>query len=186
MKRLRFILILPLLLLVAAKIPEPNGYVNDLAGVIDPQTSAAITNLVTELKQKTTAEIAVLTVNTTDGEDIFDYSMAVADKWKVGKKGKDNGVVMVFAIQDRKMHILVGYGLEGILNDAKVGRIEDQYIVPSFKQGNYGEGILHGVQAIAKVIAPYMTIEGLPAQPEREPAPYTGNYESSKEPALKV
>lgn len=144
---------LPVLLLLSAAVPEPADFVVDTANVLSAEARRSLVGLIKELEQKTGAEMAVLTVESTGGEDIFNYAMQVADSWKVGKKGKDSGVLMVVAVKDRKMHVLVGYGLEGILPDAKVGRIEDQYIVPYFKQGDYGAGIQSGVQALALVIA---------------------------------
>ena len=134
-------------------VPRYQGWVSDYARVLDASTQTQLTALIQELKDKTGAEIAVLTVDTTGGEDIFDYALAVAEDWKPGEKGKDNGVVFVSAVQDRKVYILVGYGLEGILPDGKVGGIEDEYVIPAFKRGDYGEGILAGVSALAQVIA---------------------------------
>jgi len=140
---------------LAARIQAPafQGWVSDYARVLDPSRKAQLSALIQEVKDKTGAEIAVLTVETTGGEDIFNYAMAVAEEWKPGDKGKDNGLVFVAAVQDRKMYILVGYGLEGILPDGKVGGIEDQYVIPAFKRGDYGGGILAGVSALAQVIA---------------------------------
>jgi uncharacterized protein len=163
------------LLLISAAVPEPSGYVVDTEEVLSPQARQSLVNLCAELEQKTGAEMAVLTVDSTGGEDIFNYALQVADKWKVGKKGKDNGVLMVVAVKDRKMHILVGYGLEGILPDAKVGRLEDQYVIPFFKQGDYSSGIQNGVKAIAEVIASDAGVQvtgASPSQAREEPSNY--------------
>jgi uncharacterized protein len=151
--------------LLAQPIPAPRGFVTDLAGVIDPQTETRITNLITELQQKTGGEIAVLTVNSTAPLDDFDYAMRVADQWKIGKKGEDSGVLMVVAVQDRKIRVLTGYGVEGILPDGLVGAIQDQEMLPSFRAGNIGEGIWRGVGAIAQRIAAArdVTLSGAPA-----------------------
>ncbi|OGP61738.1 MAG: hypothetical protein A2V67_10280 [Deltaproteobacteria bacterium RBG_13_61_14] len=135
------------------QVPRYQGWVSDYARVLDASSKAHLFALIQELKDKTGAEIAVLTVDTTGGEDIGDYALAVAEEWKPGEKDKDNGVVFVSAVQDRKMYILVGYGLEGILPDGKVGGIEDQYVIPAFKRGDYGGGIRAGVSALAEVIA---------------------------------
>ena len=135
------------------KIPSPLGYVNDYASVIDPDTRTQLTKLLKEVEQKTTAEIAILTVETTRPLEVFQYSIKVFDRWKIGKKGKDNGVLFLVAVKDRRMWITVGYGLEGILPDGKVGEIRDRIVIPYFRQGNYSKGIFEGTQAIARVLA---------------------------------
>lgn len=136
------------------EVPSYRGYVTDLAGALSGQDRQRITALIEALDQNTGAEIAVLVVYSTGDEPIFDYAMAAAEKWKPGKAGKDNGVVFLVATQDRSLYILVGYGLEGVLPDGKVGGIEDQYIIPSFKKGDYSRGIFAGVAAMASVIDP--------------------------------
>ncbi len=145
-------------------IPPPQGFVSDFAGVIDQPTRQRLTNLLRELQEKTGAEIAVVTVQTTQPLSPFDYAMKVADAWKPGAKGKDNGVVFLVATQDRKMYILTGYGVEGILPDGKVGAIQDEYIVPAFKQGDYAHGIAEGTRVMASLIAQEygVTLAGVP------------------------
>src|SRR5262249_56782346 len=122
------------------------------AGVIDPTTRQQLTNMLRDLQQKTTAEIAVVTVNSTQSLSPFDYAMKIAETWKPGAKGKDNGVVFLVATKDRKMFIVTGYGVEGVLPDGKVGEIQDEYIVPYFKRGDYARGILAGAQVMADLI----------------------------------
>jgi uncharacterized protein len=130
-------------------IPQPQGFVNDLAGVIPPDARQRMTRTIQALKDKTGAEIAVLTVPTTDPLDDFTYAMRIADAWKVGRKGQDTGVLIVLATRDRKLRILTGYGVEGILPDGLVGAIQDREMVPSFRAGRFGEGLERGVTAIA-------------------------------------
>src|SRR5262249_14120503 len=108
------------------EVPKPLGYVSDYAGVIDAGTRQRIESLVRELKAKTGAEIAVVTVRTTAPETPFDYAMAIAEQWKPGDRQKDNGVVFLVAVDDRKVQILTGYGVEGPLPDGKVGEIRDR------------------------------------------------------------
>lgn len=150
---------------LAQAIAPPEGFVNDRAGVIDPATNAKLAKLIEELKQKTGAEIAVLTVGTTAPLDDFTYAMQVADAWKIGKKGEDSGVLVLLAVTDRKSRVLVGYGLEGILPDGLVGEIQDREMVPEFRDGRFGEGIWRGVGAIANRIAADrgVTLTGAPA-----------------------
>src|SRR5205814_758955 len=114
----------------APPVPVPVGYVTDLAHVIGPDVRARIERLNQELRGKTGAEIAVVTVETTAPLDDFTYAMRIADAWKPGRKGEDTGVVFLVATRDRKLRVLVGYGLEGILPDGLVGEIEDREVVP--------------------------------------------------------
>ena len=135
------------------RVPPPRGFVNDFAHVLDAGTAQRLDRLIRELRDKTGAEIAVVTVETTDPLDVFDYAMKVAEAWKPGAKGKDNGVVFLVAVKDRKLHIVTGYGIEGALPDGRVGEIRDQLIVPRFKQGDYAGGIRAGTEAMAAIIA---------------------------------
>lgn len=135
------------------KIPPPRGFVNDFAGVLDTDTVGRLESLITELKGKTGAEIAVVTVETTEPLSTFDYAMKVAEEWKPGAKEKDNGVVFLVAVKDRKLFILTGYGIEGTLPDGKVGAIRDQVIVPHFRRGDMPGGISAGTEALAATIA---------------------------------
>jgi len=150
---------------LAQTVAPPQGFVNDRAAVIDPATKARLANLIEELKRKTGAEIAVLTVDTTAPLDDFTYAMQVADAWKIGKRGEDTGVLVLLAVADRKSRVLVGYGLEGVLPDGLVGEIEDREMVPEFRDGRFGEGIWRGVGAIANRIAADrgVTLTGAPA-----------------------
>lgn len=154
-------------------IPKPEGFVNDLANVIPPETEQRLTALLEELQEKTGAEIAVLTVETTAPLDDFGYAMRVADAWKPGRKKEDTGIVFLVAVRDRKLRILVGYGLEGILPDGLVGEIEDREIVPPFRAGRYEGGIWDGVRALAFRIADArgVTLRGAPRPRASRPAP---------------
>jgi uncharacterized protein len=135
------------------QIPPPRGSVSDFAGVIDQSTHQQLTLLLQELKDKTSAEIAIVTVETTQPLTAFDYAIKIAEAWKPGAKDKDNGVVFLVATKDHKMFIATGYGVEGVLPDGKVGEIQDEYIVPYFKRGDYAHGILAGTQVMADLIA---------------------------------
>ena len=139
-------------LAVDPPIPPPQGFVTDLAGVIPPDSRQRMEQTIRALKEKTGSEIAVLTVPTTEPLDDFTYAMRVADAWKVGRKGEDTGVLILLATQDRKLRILTGYGIEGILPDGLVGQIQDRDIVPAFRAGRLAEGLERGVAAIAQRI----------------------------------
>ena len=153
-------------------IPTPQGFVNDLAGILPPATQTRLTRLLEELRAKTGAEIAVLTVDTTAPLDDFSYAMRVAEAWKPGRKRDDTGIVFLVAVRDRKLRILTGYGLEGILPDGLIGAIEDEEIVPAFRAGRMDEGIERGVRALASRIAADrgVTLTGVPP-PRPRPAP---------------
>jgi uncharacterized protein len=154
-------------------VPTPRGFVTDLAGVLPPPTVTRITALLEELRERTGAEIAVVTVDTTAPLDDFTYAMQIADAWKPGRKGEDTGIVFLVVVRDRKLRVLVGYGLEGILPDGLVGEIEDREIVPAFRAGRMDEGVWRGVAALADRIAAAhgVTLQGMPSR--REPPPAT-------------
>src|SRR6266849_9781617 len=150
------------------RIPPPEGFVTDRAGVIPPATRERLVALLEELRQKTGAEIAVVTVPTTAPLDDFTYAMRIADAWKPGRKREDTGIVFLVAVRDRKLRILTGYGVEGILPDGLVGEIEDREILPAFHAGRLDDGIWRGVVALASRVAAARSVEltGIPARGE--------------------
>lgn len=157
---------------LAQEVPEFQGYVSDYAQILSPQMQEKLTALLQELEQKTTAQIAVLTVKTTKPSDDFQYALKVFDRWKIGQAGKDNGALFFVATEDRRVRILTGYGLEGILPDGKVGAILDEFVLPEFRQGRLDEGIYKGVWAVALVIAKDAGVEltgEAPIDPDRLP-----------------
>lgn len=125
-----------------------NNPVIDEAKILSASDKQAIETKLRSLNDRGLAQAAVVIVPTTNGEDIFDYSMKVADRWKLGKKDTDQGLLMVVAVNDRKMYILTGYGLEGTLPDAVAKRIISDDITPRFKQGDYAGGITAGINRI--------------------------------------
>ena len=120
-------------------------YVQDNAGVISEEDKQQMLSLGAELDNKTTAQLAVLTINTLDGEPIEDYALEVLRQWGIGSKEQNNGALIVVAVKDRRSRIEVGYGLEGSLPDGLTGRIQDQYMIPYFKDGNYSQGYFAGL-----------------------------------------
>ncbi len=137
----------------AKEIPKPAGWVTDTAGVLPPEEAAKLNQWGEELKQKTGAEVAVLIVPTLGETPIEDAAIAVFTKWGIGQKGKDNGVLLMISLNDRRARIEVGYGLEGVLPDGKSGRILRQVIFPNFKAGHYAKGVEDGYIAILGTIA---------------------------------
>jgi len=147
-------------------IPDkPQRYVVDLAGIVDDATENRLNGYLQELEQKTTAQMVVLTILSLEGESIEDFSITIAhDKWKLGQKGKDNGVLFLISVKDRKYRIEVGYGLEGVLPDSLVGSIGRDVLVPYFRKGDYSDGIFAATLAMANKIATDagVKIEGMP------------------------
>jgi uncharacterized protein len=128
---------------------EVHGRVTDLAGVFAPEERAALENWLLAVDARTGAEIAVVAVRTLDGGEVDDFAVRLFEKWGIGKKGKDNGVLILAAIDDRRARIEVGYGLEAVLPDAAAGRILDEAAVPLFREGRHGEGLSRAAQAVA-------------------------------------
>ncbi|MCX7991449.1 MAG: TPM domain-containing protein [Proteobacteria bacterium] len=145
-------LIFIFLFITAFTVPNPKGYINDYANVIDSEHEKRLQSIAQDLKDKGIAEIALLTVNKIEGGDITDFVQKVFDNWKIGEKGKDNGLLIVFSLEDRKIRINTGYGLEGVLPDGLVGEIIDNKAIPYFKNGNYSEGLLQTVITISKIL----------------------------------
>jgi uncharacterized protein len=171
------LLVLPVLVRAASvAIPAPAGPVTDLVGILDQDSRRHLSQLILDVRERTTAEIAVLIVPSTAPDPIEDYSIAVFDRWKIGQRGKDNGLLFLVALQDRRMRITTGYGLEGILPDGKVGEIRDRVIVPAFRAGRYAEGILRGTNALAAVILGQAGAVGGERQPSAQGARHQSGF----------
>ncbi|MBV9190060.1 MAG: YgcG family protein [Betaproteobacteria bacterium] len=151
MLRLLLALLLPFAA-AAADIPPLKARVTDVTGTLNAQQSTALEQTLTEFEARKGAQIAVLLVPTSQPETIEQYSVRVFESWKLGRKGVDDGVLLVIAKNDRKLHIEVGYGLEGILPDAIAKRIIEDDIVPRFKQGDFYGGIRAGTDRIMRVV----------------------------------
>jgi uncharacterized protein len=157
MKRSLCFALIAAMILVAAlsfgsDIPFLTGRVTDNADILSADTRRTISESLKAHEQKTGNQIAVLTIPSLEGEGIEEYAVAVFNSWKLGQKGKDNGILVVVAPNDRRMRIEVGYGLEGTLPDGLAGNIIRTIITPQFKTGNYNAGIQSGVKAIIEVI----------------------------------
>jgi uncharacterized membrane protein YgcG len=131
---------------------QPRGYVNDFAGVLDSQTAQQITNICTEVDEKTHAQMAVVTVKTLEGLEASDFANQLFKTWGVGHKGDNRGVLILLAAADHKYWTEVGYGLEPILPDGKVGGFGRE-MVPSLRAGDFNAALLHLTTQIADVIA---------------------------------
>lgn len=146
-------------------VPPLTNRVVDLSATLSPEQQEALENRLRAFEQRKGSQIAVLIVPSTQPEAIEQYAIRVAEQWKIGRKGVDDGAILVVARNDRAARIEVGYGLEGALNDATVKRIIADIIVPSFKQNDYDGGISAGIDGMIKVI------DGEPLRVVGKPSP---------------
>jgi len=153
---------------------KPTNYVNDFAHVLDANSTAQMNDICQQIDAKAHAQIAVVTVNSLDGSDIESYAVALFKQWGVGSKSTDHGVLILYAIQDRRARVEVGYGLEPILPDGKVGGFQREAI-PQMRSGDYSGALLLVTTRVAGVIAQDAGIQltnvqpRAPIQPRRQP-----------------
>lgn len=176
-----------------ATLPAPTGYVNDFAGVLSSQTVQTLDQLCSQVDHKAQAQIAVVTVNSIDADrsgaqpTIEQFATALEDKWKVGAKGTDRGVLLILVVNPAPPHgrIEVGYGLEGILNDAKVGDIGRE-MKPILRGSGYDQAITLGVNELARDIATSagVTLDTTMQLPRRVPMEDQPQVHISPVPAL--
>lgn len=141
------LLLLPLQLL-ALEVPPLAARVNDLAGALSPEMRQQLEQKLAAFERETSNQIVVLTVPSLQGDDIDQFSIRVAEAWKIGQKGRDNGVLLVIATTERKVRFEVGLGLQGVLPDITSGRIIREVMRPYLKVGNYDQGVAAGVGGI--------------------------------------
>ncbi|MCK9200511.1 MAG: YgcG family protein [Gallionella sp.] len=171
------VFLLALLLAGAAQaevaVPALSARVTDLTSTLDAQQLQSLESKLAAFEAKKGAQVAVLLLPTTQPETIEQYGIRVAEAWKLGRKGVDDGVLLLVAKEDRAMRIEVGYGLEGALNDATAKRIVAEIITPFFKRGEFYQGLDAGTAAIIKVV------EGEPLpEPQRGTSGDKGDIES--------
>ena len=162
MSRARFFPALPALALIAAcclasratasDFPRPQGKVNDFAGLLTPEDREALEAQLASLERDTSAEVAVVTVQSLGGRALEEYATALFTEWGIGKQGKDNGVLVLVAVDDRAMRIEVGYGLEGVLPDGLAGAVIRETFLPRFRENDYRAGILQGTARVADIV----------------------------------
>lgn len=159
--RTRAVSIVAALLALAACAPafaldpktlKPQGYVNDFANVLDPAVQAQLTQYCGQVEQATGAQMAIVTITSLDDQPVEDFTNTLYRQWGVGKKGKDEGVMLLLAIRDRKSRVEAGYGLEPILPDGFNGSVLRE-MRPSLAQGSYGQALLAGAAEIGDQIA---------------------------------
>lgn len=161
MKRFLNIFIATLILLLTLPIsafagefrePTDNFFVNDFADVIDSKDEKEIMAIGSSLFKQTTAQVVVVTVDSLDGYDEKEYALELGREWGVGSKEKNNGVVLLMAVKERKVAIQVGYGLEGCLPDGKTGRILDNYAIPHLSKDDFSTGLTEAYKAITATV----------------------------------
>jgi len=148
--------------------PAPQGLINDFADIIPPAYEEQMNSLSREVLEKADAALTVVTFKDIGGADIDEFTNRLYERWGVGKKGEDRGVMILVALKERRIRIEVGYGLEGIIPDGLAGQIRDQAIVPYLKKDEFGPGLFNGLAALAGIIAKDQGIEllGKPALPQ--------------------
>ena len=147
---------------------QPSNYVNDFAHVLSAETTDELNDVAQQIDEKAHAQIAVVTVNSTDGKDVFDYSVELYKAWGIGNKSTNRGVLILYAVKDHKYWINVGYGLEPILPDGKVGGFGREAI-PFLKQSDYNQALRLVTLRVADVIAQDAGIQLTGAQLPRTP-----------------
>jgi len=136
----------------AMDVPALTARVNDYAGILSPATRQQLESVLASLEQEESTQLAVLIINSLEGENLEEFSLKVAEKWKLGQKGQDNGALLLIAKDDRKLRIEVGYGLEGVLTDLTSGRIIRDIITPQFRNGHFDQGVIDGVSAMISAV----------------------------------
>ncbi|MFZ2197347.1 MAG: TPM domain-containing protein, partial [Thermodesulfovibrionales bacterium] len=132
----------------ALEVPKLQGYVNDYAGMISGQARAVLEQELQAFEQSDSTQIVVLTIPSLEGEALEEFSIKVAEQWKIGQQGKDNGIIVLVSKEDRKIRVEVGRGLEGQITDLMSGRIIDLVIMPKFKRGDFDGGLISGVHSL--------------------------------------
>lgn len=179
-ERAKVYLLIPLVLLLTfaaraepVKQLRPSGYVNDFANVLDQSTKTQIEDICQQVDVKAHAQIALVTINTLDGSDIESYAVDLFHQWGIGAKSTDRGVLILYAIQDHRARIEVGYGLEPILPDGKVGGFQRE-AVPLMRSDEYSQALLLVTSRVAEVIAADAGVQLTNAQPRAPAQPAQG------------
>jgi uncharacterized protein len=151
----------------ALEVPALKGRVNDYAGILSDAAEHQIDVVLAELERTDSTQIAVLTIPSLKGDSLEDFSIRLAEQWKIGQKSNDNGAILLISKQDRKIRIEVGYGLEGKLTDLMTGRIIRNVIAPNFKSGDFDAGVVQGVSAMIGTVKGLYTAERKPSGTRR-------------------
>ncbi|MGE5485696.1 MAG: TPM domain-containing protein [Ignavibacteriales bacterium] len=151
-----------------AQYPAPAGPVNDYAQVLSEEDRSRLEMLSIEIEQRTSAAVVVAIVSSTQPETPKMYAVNLFQTWGIGQKGKDNGVLILLDMEQRRIEVETGYGLESVLTDGRIGEILDRDVVPRFKNGKYGDGLYAGMESMYRLIAGSQGVEVSP--PAGKPA----------------
>ncbi|MEM3154414.1 MAG: TPM domain-containing protein [Candidatus Woesearchaeota archaeon] len=144
-----------MILLLATSVfamPQPSGWVNDYANILSLEEKMQLNALIESIEKNTTAEIAIITVKSLEGKPVEEVALNYLTAWGIGKKANNNGVVILVAPTERKYRIEVGYGAEGVITDARAGRIGREILALYFKEGKYGEGLIAAIEEIGGLL----------------------------------
>ncbi len=179
-----FLVALPSYALTVEEVPNPQqiygGWVTDMANILSDRTESQLNQMISRLEAKNSAEIAVVTVpETAPAATPKEFTTKLFNHWKIGKKGKDNGILFLISVKNKRVEIETGYGMEGILPDAKVSQIISTEIIPRFKQRDFDGGVLGGTKALIVILEPSLgqelaqdaTVPSMPVIPTQESAP---------------
>ncbi|MDJ0620470.1 MAG: TPM domain-containing protein [Calothrix sp. MO_192.B10] len=179
-----FLVALPTYALTVEEVPNPRqvygGWVTDMANILSDRTESQLNGMISRLEAKNSAEMAIVTVpETAPAATPKEFTTKLFNHWGIGKKGKDNGLLFLISVKDKRVEIETGYGLEGILPDAKVGKIIGTKIIPRFQQRDFDGGVLGGTKALIVVLEPSLgqelaqdaTVPSIPVIPTKEAAP---------------
>lgn len=151
--------------------PAFRGHVNDFAQLLSPATAERLEQTLRAFADSDSTEVAILTIDSLEGDDLEGFGIRTVERWGLGQRGKDNGVLLLVVKNDRKLRLEVGRGLEGVLTDLSAGRIIDTIIAPQFKAGHFDEGISAGVTAIIAACRGEFRAEKRPRRHNQEPPP---------------
>ncbi len=148
----KFLFLLILLSTFAYALPQPSGWVNDYANILSLDEKMQLNTLIDSIEKNTTAEITIVTVQSLEGKPVEEVALNYLTEWGVGKKSNDNGIIILVAPNDRLYRIEVGYGAEGVINDARAGRIGREILALYFKEKQYGKGLQIAVEEIGGLL----------------------------------
>lgn len=140
--------------------PTSKFYINDFANILSDSTEEQVFNIARQVDEKTTAQIVVVTVPNMEGQDIDSYTVDFFNKWKIGAKDKDNGILLLISKDERKIRIEVGYGANGFLNAGKAGRILDDKAIPHLKNNDYDNAIISVINELQGIVYAEYGVEG--------------------------
>ncbi len=148
---------------------KPSGFINDYVGLLSPEEKEKLENQAAGIEKKTTAEVAVVIVKELEGRNLEEYANELFNNWGIGKKGKDNGVLILVSLAERKLRIEVGYGLEEVLTDGRCGSIIRQLLVPHFRNQDYAGGLSAALKAMEELLSGKSEKDVLPEDSDRPP-----------------